>query len=298
MSTSTQTAAVDVIVPFRDQAPWLEQTGLSLQRQICPHWRALLINDGSGPEALAAAAHLCQSDQRFQLLHRRGPKPAPGPWQARNLGISAASAPLVAFLDADDLWHPEKLAQQLTLHQHQPNVLSVCSYHRFQSTSLALVETRNPPSRLDQAELLRGNVIPLSAVIIDRTLLLDSGGFRPEHHEDYGLWLRLFAAAAPPRYLCLPEPLMAYRLHPQSLSAARHRSLLAVNQLFHQHLPQRRQRWPALLRWGLERGCQSLPRWRTGGNRHTSPALLPEPFLSLLSPQREGESVESPPHTS
>lgn len=298
MSTGAQTAAVDVIVPFRDQGPWLEQTGHSLQRQTCPHWRALLVNDGSGPEALAAAAQLCQSDQRFQLLHRSGPKPAPGPWQARNLGIAAASAPLVAFLDADDLWHPEKLARQLTLHQKVDGVLSVCSYHRFQSASLALVETRHPPSRLQLAQLLHGNAIPLSTVIIDRTLLLESGGFRPEHHEDYGLWLRLFAAAAPPRYSCLQEPLMAYRLHPQSLSAARYRSLLAVNQLFHQHLTQRRQRWPALLRWGLKRSWQHLSQDRGGGNRNAGPVLLPEPFFSLISPQLKRESFARAPHTS
>ena len=80
--------------------------------------------------------------------------------------------------------------------------------------------------------LWRGNSIPLSSVIIDREQLILAKGFNPEHHEDYGLWLRLFNSSSPPDYFCIPEPLLAYRLHAKSLSSNRYRSILAVNKLF------------------------------------------------------------------
>ncbi|MEX1316084.1 MAG: glycosyltransferase family 2 protein [Synechococcaceae cyanobacterium] len=271
---------VTVIVPFRNQGPLLLQACRSLQGQTQARWQALLVNDGSGQEAVAAAERLCGADRRFRLLHVPDPAHFPGPWLARNLGLERASTRLVAFLDADDLWHPQKLEQQLPLHTPRHPLLSVCSYHRFRADSLTVVETRHPPQRLDFGELLRGNPIPCSSVIVDRGLLLAKGGFLPERHEDYGLWLRLFAAADRPAYRCLARPLMAYRLQSDSLSAARHRSLVAVNGLFRQHLPRRRQRWPALLGWGLGRVRGSLSRRIKPGSGEP----LPQPFRSLAGP--------------
>jgi teichuronic acid biosynthesis glycosyltransferase TuaG len=271
---------VTVIVPFRNQGSLLLQACRSLQGQSEPQWQALLVNGGSGKEAVDIAKNLCSSDGRFQLLHVQETTHFPGPWLARNVGLRRASTRLVAFLDADDLWHPHKLQQQLPLHKHHQRLLSVCSYHRFRAESLTLVETRCPPAKLDFAELLQGNPIPCSSVIVDRSLLLENGGFQPERHEDYGLWLRLFAGANRPVYRCLTQHLMAYRVHPNSLSSARHRSLLAVNSLFRQHLPDRHQRWPALLGWGLERirinlGCR-MQAW--GGQP------LPDPFRRFTGP--------------
>ena len=270
------TAQVDVIVPFRNQGAWLRQACASLQRQTMPCWRALLINDQSTPDVVGLAQQLSQAEPRFRLLHLTEPKPAPGPWLARNLGLHSATAPLVSFLDADDLWHPLKLEHQLALHQGEAgqDVLSVCAYHRFDAISLKVEETRTPPPALLRHQLWRGNPIPLSSVIMARPRLLQSGGFRPEHHEDYGLWLRLFHSAHPPRYRCLPKALMAYRLHHQSVSAARYRSILAVNELFRQHMPQRHHRWPALVHWSLERSRVALTKRKS--------SELPEAFLSLI----------------
>lgn len=276
----SMTSAVTVIVPFRNQGDLLMQAARSLQAQRFGQWLALLINDGSGSEAIAKAQALCNRDPRFRLLHAPGAKPAPGPWLARNVGLDASTTRLVAFLDADDLWHPDKLSRQLPLHDRFPNMLTVCGYHRFDATSLQLMETRVPPVGLDFACLLLGNSIPLSTVIVDRDVLIAAGGFYPEHHEDYGLWLRLFAQKSPPNYCCLPSLLMAYRLHAKSVSAARHRSLFAVDGLFRQHLPRRRERWPKLANWVLEQirshaGVVRERNWR--------PQALPEPFHSLLT---------------
>lgn len=274
------TAAVTVIVPFRNQGHLLLQAAHSLQTQRFGNWLALLINDGSGPDAIATAEALCQRDQRFQLLHAPAAKSAPGPWLARNVGLEASPTRLVAFLDADDLWHPEKLTKQLPLHDHHANRLTVCGYHRFDAISLQLIETRVPPPKLNFARLLQGNSIPMSTVVVGRDALIAAGGFHPEHHEDYGLWLRLFSQNSPPDYRCLPSPLMAYRLHVKSVSAARHRSLFAVNQLFRQHLPRRRERWPALARWTMER-----IRNQAGVLQKQQQGLqaLPEPFHALIS---------------
>ncbi|QEY32348.1 glycosyltransferase [Synechococcus sp. RSCCF101] len=270
-------ALVSVVVPFRDQEALLPQACRSLLAQTERRWRAVLVNDGSRPVARAVAAGFCRQDRRFVLLDvpaERLPH-APGPWLARNLGIAACRTAWIAFLDADDLWHPEKLERQLALHQRGSCDLSITGYHRFRARDLRILETRIPPAGVRFSTLLRGNVLPLSSVMAARELLAE--GFRAERHEDYGLWLRLFASARPPQLATLAEPLMAYRLHPDSLSAARLRSVRAVERLFRPHLPSRRQRLLALTAW-------SATRLANVAARATSPSRpLPSPFLDVVT---------------
>lgn len=240
MGTGHCDLQVSVVVPFRGQGPLLAQACRSLLAQSLPCWEGLLVADGDDPEALAVARHYCDLDNRFRLLQVAEQDHAPGPWLARNLGIAAARAPLIAFLDADDLWHPAKLERQLPLHAAGGADLSVTGYHRFRHRDRRILETRIPPPRLSFRRLLGGNSLPLASVVIRRGLLLGPSGvraFRAERHEDYGLWLRLFKHNPWIRYACIAEPLMAYRLHPGSLSAQRSHSVLAVERLFREHQP-------------------------------------------------------------
>jgi hypothetical protein len=272
---------VSVIVPFRDQGDYLIQAAYSLRSQTFPNWECLLIDDKSQAYARTCARRLVRSDPRFRLLSVSNEYHAPGPWHARNLGITNARASLIAFLDADDLWHPCKLERQLPLHLEHAIDISVTAYHRFADSSCQLMETRCPPSSLSYRQLLMGNVIPLSAVIVQRSWLQEP--FRPEHHEDYGLWLRLFKRNPPPTYGLVRESLMAYRLHSTSLSAQRGRSIVAVERLFRQHEPSPLNRSFLVANWALARAYRYLIARVTRG---LAPyRSLPEPFTASFSAQ-------------
>lgn len=287
--------AITVIVPFRNQAQLLWQACRSLQEQSRRDWNAILINDSSQPEAISVANYFLLNDNRFKLLHLEVKDHFPGPWLARNHGLRAATTSLVAFLDADDLWHPCKLEYQLKLHEACDHLLTVCSYYRFRASDLSVREIRKPPRIIRPRSFLAGNPIPLSTVIVKRDLLLSVGGFRPEKHEDYGLWLRLFLSDKPPSYQSLEAPLMAYRLHKQSISAARHQSFIAVNTLLAQHFPRRHQRWSILVgMWGVMRLKSALSS-KIRSWLCNSP--LPEPFLTLANdyiPKNQSISVINP----
>lgn len=281
--------AIAVVMPFRNHGALLAQACASLRRQTLPCWEAILVNDCSQSETWAVAHQLTDDDERFQLIEVGTEQHFPGPWLARNLGIMASRAPLIAFLDADDLWHPNKLAQQLQLHRDQGADLSVSAYFRFRSESLGevVVEKRTPPALLSYRELLAGNVLPLSSVMVRRELLQTvasghCGPFRAERHEDYGLWLRLFARCPELRYARLAEPLMAYRLHPDSLSAQRWRSYLAVSTLLAQHSRNRLEHAQLLARWAFSRVRERWPNRGSGRIRCGEP--LPEAYLQPISP--------------
>lgn len=275
-------ALVTIIIPFRNQGLLLRQACRSVQIQSEVNWRAILINDASRLDSVAVAEDICKLDQRFRLIHVKDTDRCfPGPWRARNLGLHFATTRLVAFLDADDLWHPKKLEKQLYLHQESENLISVCNYYRFNDSDLSIHEIRKPSSLINKRILLSGNNIPLSSVIADRNILLAAGGFKPEKHEDYGLWLRLFLRKDIPQYVCVNQPLMAYRIHGQSISSARYRSIIAVNSLFKQHFPKRDKRSLLLFRWLLNR-LLVYAHWKTW-RLSNSKVKLPEPFLSLAT---------------
>ncbi|MCP9824127.1 glycosyltransferase family 2 protein [Synechococcus sp. EJ6-Ellesmere] len=271
---------VSVVVPFRDQGSMLVQACRSLQAQSLPDWECLLVDDGSAAQARRVAAGLVAADPRFRLLSVPQRDHFPGPWLARNRGIAAARAPLVAFLDADDLWHPAKLELQLALHNGADLDLSVTGYYRYDDQTMRIREVRRPPAAVCAQSLFRGNTIPLSTVLIRRSLVLEEV-FRAERHEDYGLWLRLFAAVPPPRYGRLAKPLMAYRLHGASLSSQRALSVVAVEQLFRLHWPDRGPRLLAVGRWLIHRLLAWLRcRWAAARAR---PDLLPADLASFLT---------------
>lgn len=271
---------VSVVVPFRDQGSMLAQACRSLQAQSVPDWECLLVDDGSASQARAVAASLTAADQRFRLLSVPERDHFPGPWLARNCGIAAARAPLVAFLDADDLWHPAKLELQLVLHNGTGLDLSVTGYYRYEDETLRIREVRVPPRTMGEETLFLGNAIPLSTVLIRRSLLLDEA-FRPERHEDFGLWLRLFAVGQKPHYGRLAAPLMAYRLHGASLSSRRALSVVAIEKLFRLHRPQLGPRLLAVGRWTIHRMLTWMHcRWDAARIR---PSELPTDFARFLN---------------
>ncbi|WP_255093071.1 glycosyltransferase [Synechococcus sp. J7-Johnson] len=269
---------VSIVVPFRNQGVLLCQACRSLQAQTMAEWECLLIDDGSEEESVRIATTLVASDPRFCLLHVADPDHFPGPWLARNLGISAARAELVAFLDADDLWHPKKLETQLDVHTRLNVHLSVTGYYRFEERDLKVREYRIPPRSIRYGQLFLGNVIPLSSVLAHKSLLRH--GFQPERHEDYGLWLRLFANNSPLAYGCVSDALMAYRLHGASLSSKREWSILAVEKLFRKQISNRLLSRFAATTWLLIRCCSLLISLTTA--RLRAPQKLPRAFAQFI----------------
>ncbi len=98
-------AAIDVLMPFRDAAPWIGDAWGSLVRQRFRDWRLVAVDDGSrdgSADRLVAAAG---GDPRLHLV----PAPARGVAAALNRGLDEVNAPVVVRMDADDLSHPARL---------------------------------------------------------------------------------------------------------------------------------------------------------------------------------------------
>jgi glycosyltransferase involved in cell wall biosynthesis len=114
------TPLVSVIVPFLDVAPFLAEAIESVRAQTYDNWELLLCDDGSTDGSSEIARAYAQGDpERIRHLVHGGASHQ-GASAARNLGLRHARGELIALLDGDDVWLPNKLAEQVEILREHP----------------------------------------------------------------------------------------------------------------------------------------------------------------------------------
>ena len=205
---------ISIIIPTYNRARLLREAVESVLAQTYHDWELLVIDDGSTDGSRTYLGTLAHRRLRPVLLEHSG-----NAARVRNAGLRAARGSYIAFLDSDDLWHPEKLALQIEdMHAHPE-----CGWSY---TGLALVDERGqeiPPvgGRRVPAQrgwileaLIKGQAIAAtSAVLVRRQLLQRVGDFDESLPvcEEIDLFFR-FAEASPATVVC--RPLVSCRRHP------------------------------------------------------------------------------------
>lgn len=167
---------VSVVVPIYNASLHLLATLQSVRNQTLTAWELIAVDDGSTDGSADLVDAWARSDPRVRLLRQVNA----GVSVARNRGVAASAAPLVAFLDADDLWHPDKLRSQLDFHHAHPE-LGV-SFARVEFLTPSGVPTGQLSARcrqpLQAAQLLYENpTTTTSNWVILRQVFEAVGGF-------------------------------------------------------------------------------------------------------------------------
>ncbi len=116
---------VSAIIIFLDAERFLEEAIASVFAQEYPHWELLLVDDGSTDGSTEIARrHAARHPDRVRYLEHPGHANR-GMSASRNVGVGAARGKYVAFLDADDVWLPAKLAQQVALLRAHPEAAMI-----------------------------------------------------------------------------------------------------------------------------------------------------------------------------
>ncbi|HET8963069.1 MAG TPA: glycosyltransferase family 2 protein [Chitinophagales bacterium] len=204
---------VSVITPVYNAAKSITKTVKSVLHQTLQSFEIILINDASTDNSLEIITALAQSHAQISIinLQQNG-----GPGIARNAGIKRAKGKYIAFLDADDTWHPEKLEKQLDFMEANNYLLTYTWYETLQS------KTNNrkiilAPASVTYKQLLKNNTIGnLTAIYNAETL---GKVYMPELRlrQDWGLWLTILKTGI--TGYCLPEILATYHTSGNSLSA-------------------------------------------------------------------------------
>ena len=122
---SMQKPLVSVIMPAYNAEKYISKAIASVQQQTIENWELIVIDDCSGDGTAEVVAGFAQADSRIRFLKNEQNS---GVARTRNRGIEVCTGEYVAFLDSDDIWHPEKLECQIKCLQENNGDLSYTSY--------------------------------------------------------------------------------------------------------------------------------------------------------------------------
>lgn len=183
---------VSVVMAAFNAAATLPETLAGIEAQGYGDFELIVVDDGS-------------SDATPQVLERHAAASSRLRWErqanagvaaARTRALALARGELVAFVDADDLWSPRKLARQVPLFDRPEVGLVYCDVRDLLPGGAApqsWFQAKAPARGEVLARLFAGNFICTSSVVVRKAELLAAGGFDPamRFNEDYDLWLRL-----------------------------------------------------------------------------------------------------------
>ena len=196
-------AAVSVIIPTFNRAQKIARAVASVLYQTFADCEILVIDDGSEDATSKALAPFLPHIQCITHSKNLGVS------AARNTGIRASDSPLIAFLDSDDYWLPDKLATQVSFFSEHPEAVACQTEERWIRRGVRVnpMKKHFKPSGEIFEPCLKLCVVSPSAAVVKRSLLEEVGVFDEDFPvcEDYDLWLRI--SWKYPIWL-IPEPLV------------------------------------------------------------------------------------------
>ncbi|MGV6839310.1 MAG: glycosyltransferase family 2 protein [Planktomarina sp.] len=186
-----------IIIPFYNAAKTLPQTLCSLRSQTFEDWEAICVDDESTDDSTTLVDLMTTKDARIQRVRNVGK----GPSAARNMGaMDLAKGDIVVFMDADDLWTKDKLAELNTVFENTSVDGAFARVEFFdQEPGDVKVTSTVPRSSLSVSMLLGENpVCTMSNVAVRKSVFAQSRGFDQTivHNEDLEWLIRLVAEGA------------------------------------------------------------------------------------------------------
>ncbi|MHB1537465.1 MAG: glycosyltransferase [Acidimicrobiales bacterium] len=223
---------ISAIIPAFNAATFLSQAIESVLRQTYFHVECIVVDDGSTDDTPRLLASYGDSVRVFRQENN-------GVAAARNLGATLARGELLAFLDADDEWKPDRLARQVPLFATYPSLGVVYTGLEYMDAMGRCLRTQKAPKRsaaLRNTLLMEPPHIPLAqGALVRRTTFEATGGFDDALSTaadcDLACRLTLAAPVAP-----VDEPLTRYRVHSgqmyENLDALQHDMVAVFGKIF------------------------------------------------------------------
>jgi glycosyltransferase involved in cell wall biosynthesis len=210
--------AVSVVIPAYNCAAYIAEALESVFAQTFEDFEVLVVNDGS-PDTEDLERALAPYRGRVVYLRQKNR----GVSAARNTGIRAARAPLVAFLDADDLWEPFYLEDQTGAMREDPSLAmrypNTLIFGDVPEAGKTFMEVNPSEGEATIEALMTQRCTVGNSVIARREAVLGAGMFDEElrRSEDFDLWLRILARGGRVGYT--RRVLARYRRYAGSLSS-------------------------------------------------------------------------------
>ena len=225
---------VSIIVPVYNAGQFIAETIGYVQQQTYADWELLLVDDCSTDTSRELIGRKCEGDARIRLItqERNG-----GAARARNRGVREACGQYICFLDADDIWLPDKLRRELDYirkvqqEENSDAGFVFMGYEFADASGAGLGKVVHVPERLTYRQALKNTTIFTSTVMIDRNKIADEDIYMPcVASEDTATWWQVLRAG----YTAygLDEVLAVYRRPAGSLSSNKFKAVKRIWNLY------------------------------------------------------------------
>lgn len=205
---------VSVVIPSYNSGRTIRQAVESALEQSV-QVEVIIVDDGSQDDT-ESVLDAYRDDSRVRIIRNECNM---GVAASRNRGVKEAACPYVAFLDSDDVWLPGKLKKQLELMNRTQSVLCSTARELISETGERTGRVIQVPESVTYRQLLRGNVINCSSVLVDRQAILKYPMGNDNIHEDYICWLQMLREYG--TAVAVNEPLILYRQTRNSKSGSK-----------------------------------------------------------------------------
>jgi glycosyltransferase involved in cell wall biosynthesis len=217
----TNKPLISIVIPCFKMGAYIGEALESVGKQSYTHWEVIAVDDcgpEDGTQAIVESFAASHPDHRveFTRLEQNG-----GVSVARNAGIKAAKAEVLAFLDPDDIWTQDHLERHMLAREgkDEPLMVTASKVGIFQDGNGLQVDMLWGYSAWEQQvfplSLAMRNAMNPSASLVPKALVESVGGFDEDralqHTEDWDLWLRLVEAGA--EFVFVNEMTGYYRQH-------------------------------------------------------------------------------------
>lgn len=221
---------ISIIVPVYNVEKYIIETCKSVFAQTYQNWELLLVEDGSKDNSAEVIETLIRerNDDRIRLI--RQPENA-GAAEARNRGLAESKGRYIAYLDADDIWLPEKLEQELAFADEKEAAFVFTGYEFADEQGKGTGKVVRVPETLSYKQALGNTTIFTSTVLFDTQKIPKDMLWMPKiKSEDTALWWKVMRNG----YIAygLDKNLVKYRRPGKSLSSNKVEALRRIWNLY------------------------------------------------------------------
>mgnify|MGYP001969431664 CR=1 FL=1 len=177
---------VSIIMPYFNKKKYVKYSVLSVLNQTFKNFELIIVYDNKTNDELKFINKIKKLDKRIKVIKN---KSNIGAGLSRNVGIDQSKGVYLAFLDADDLWHKNKLFEQIKFMRKKNIEISHTSYEIIDD-DLVIRGTRQA-KLMNYKKLIKSCDIGLSTVIIKKSLIKNLRFPSLKTKEDYVLWLEI-----------------------------------------------------------------------------------------------------------
>ena len=178
---------VSIIVPMYNAEKFIGKTIESVLAQTYQNWEMLIMNDVSTDNSLAIVSLYAKKDERIKIVNT---EKNVGVVKGRNFLIDLASGKYIAFLDADDYWHNEKLEKQIKFMKEKNASISCTEYTRVKENEEKINDVIIK-EEISYNDMLKNNYLGCLTVMYDAEKIGKRYFKELEKNEDYVLWLKI-----------------------------------------------------------------------------------------------------------